>query len=120
MRLAGGFDFQSKTTTKWTQVGNEIVYDLEANAHDDLLSRAGTGALPFLLVLLCIPKDDAAWLSVSPEKLILQRSAYWFQVDGVVTDNVATRRVKIPTANILTPEAVVRILEAVKSGAMKP
>lgn len=115
-----GFDFQSKTTTKWSLEGTEIVYDLEADAHNDLVSRAGTGALPFLLVLLCIPKNEAAWLDVSPEKLTLQHCAYWFQVDGVLTDNVATRRVRIPVTNVLTPQAVANLLEAVKNGAMKP
>lgn len=115
-----GFDFESKTTTRWTLDGQEIVYDLEADAHNDLVSRAGTGALPFLLVLLCIHDDETSWLSVSPERLILQKCAYWCQVDGVFTDNVATRRVRIPSANLFSPKAVADILDAVKSGAMKP
>lgn len=115
-----GFDFQSKTTTKWTLEGAEIVYDLEADAYNDLVSRAGTGALPFLLVLLCIPKDEAVWLDVSADRLILQKCAYWLQLDGVLTSNEATKRVRIPTANVFTPQSVADILEAVKSGAMKP
>jgi hypothetical protein len=115
-----GFDFQSKTTTKWSLDGNEIVYDLESDAYNDLLSRAGTGALPFLLVLLCIPKDEAVWLDVSADKMILQKCAYWFQLDGVLTNNAATRRVRIPITNVLTPKAVAEILHAVKIGVMKP
>lgn len=113
-------DFQSKTTTKWTLEGAEIVYDLEADAYNDLVSRAGTGALPFLLVLLCIPKDEAVWLDVSADRLILQKCAYWLQLDGVLTSNEATKRVRIPTANVFTPQSVADILEAVKTGAMKP
>ena len=115
-----GFDFQSKTTTKWSLQGTEIVYDLEADAHNDLLSRAGTGVLPFLLVLLCIPKDEAVWLDVSHDKLILQKCAYWLQLDGVITNNTVTRRVRLPTANVFSPKAVGDLLEAVKTGAMKP
>jgi hypothetical protein len=115
-----GFDFQSKTTTNWSLQGVEIVYDLEADAYNDLVGRAGTGALPFLLVLLCLPQDEAAWINVSPEKLILQRCAYWCQLDGVLTSNIATRRVRLPVTNVFTPNAVVDILEAVKTGAMKP
>lgn len=115
-----GFDFQSKTTTKWSLQGTEIVYDLEADAHNDLLSRAGTGVLPFLLVLLCVPKDEAVWLNVSHDKLILQKCAYWLQLDGVITNNTATRRVRLPAANVFSPKAVGDLLEAVKTGAMKP
>lgn len=62
-----GFDFQSKTTTKWSREGDEIIYDLEADAYNDLVVRAGTGALPFLLVLLCIPKEEDGWLDVSAD-----------------------------------------------------
>jgi hypothetical protein len=115
-----GFDFQTKTTTNWKLEGDEIVYDLEADAYNDLSQRAGTGALPFLLVLLCIPPDDGSWLDVRPDKLILQKCAYWLQLDGILTDNVASKRVRIPVANVFTPAAVVAILGDVKSGAMQP
>jgi hypothetical protein len=115
-----GFDFQSKTTTSWILDGDNIVYDLEADAHNDLVSRAGTGALPFLLVLLCIHQDETLWLEVSPDKLTLQKCAYWLQVDGALTDNLATRRVRIPTGNLFSPQAVSDLLDAIKSGAMKP
>ena len=115
-----GFDFQSKTTTKWVQEGGEIVYDLEADAYNDLVGRAGTGVLPFLLVLLCIPKEEAVWLDVSADRLVLQKCAYWLQLDGVLTYNEATRRIRIPVANVFTPTSVAEILNAVKTGAMKP
>ena len=115
-----GFDFQSKTTTDWTLDDDEIVYDLEADAYNDLLSRAGTGALPFLLILLCIPKEAALWLDVTADKLVLQKCAYWIQLDGVLTHNIATKRVRIPVANVLTPDAVAAILQDIKTGAMRP
>ena len=115
-----GFDFQSKSTTDWEEEGAEIVYDLEANAYNDLVERAGTGALPFLLILLCLTKDDLTWLDVSGDRLTLQKCAYWCQLDGALTDNVATKRIRIPSGNILTPDSVVAILQAIKSGAMLP
>jgi len=115
-----GFDFQSKSTTDWETDGAEIVYDLEVNAYNDLVERAGSGGLPFLLVLLCLPKNEAGWLDVSADKLILQKCAYWSKLNGALTDNAATRRVRIPVANVFTPEAVVGILRDIKTGAMLP
>lgn len=115
-----GFNFQSKTTTNWSEENGNIVYDLEADAYNDLVGRAGTGVLPFLLILLCIPPDDGGWLNVTADRLILQKCAYWLQLDGVLTDNIATKRVRIPIANVLTPGAVRNISEAVKSGGMRP
>ncbi len=115
-----GFDFQRKTTTRWSLENEAIVYDLEADAYNDLVGRAGTGALPFLLVLRCIREDESTWLNVSEDGLLLQKCAYWLQLDGVLTDNLATKRVRIPTANLLTPNSVASILSAIKTGEMKP
>lgn len=115
-----GFDFQSKSTTDWAINGTEIVYDLEVNAYNDLVERAGSGGLPFLLVLLCLPKNEVGWLNVSADKLILQKCAYWAKLNGALTDNAATRRIRIPVANVFTPKAVVGILRDIKTGAMLP
>jgi hypothetical protein len=115
-----GFDFQSKTTVDWSADGDSIVYDLEVDAYNDLASRAGKGATPFLLVLLCLHSEEATWVDVSSAQLILKKCAYWMQIDGVLTDNIATRRVRIPAANVFSPAAVHGILEDIKTGAMLP
>ena len=115
-----GFDFQSKTTTEWKIDGAEVVYDLESDAYNDLVERVGSGAFPFLLVLLCLPKNEAGWLDVSPEKLILQRCAFWSKLYGAMTDNANTRRIRIPVANVFTPRAVATILHDIETGAMLP
>lgn len=115
-----GFDFQTKSTTDWSIDGGDVVYDLEADAYNDLVERAGTGALPFLLILLCLPKDDSTWLAVSADQLTLQKSAHWLQLDGVLTDNSSTKRIRLPVANVLTPEALAAILDDIKTGVMRP
>jgi len=115
-----GFDFQSKSTTDWQLDGTEVVYDLEADAYNDLVERAGSGGTPFLLVLLCLPKDETGWLGVTADYLLLQKCAYWSKLDGALTDNKATRRIRIPTSNVFTPSAVVGILRDIKTGAMLP
>jgi len=115
-----GFDFQTKTTTDWTLDNGRIVYDLEADAYNDLVSRAGKGGLPFLLILLCIPHNDASWLEVSPDRLVIQKCAYWLQLDGVLTQNIESKRVGIPIANVFSPASVVQILNAIKTGEMQP
>lgn len=62
-----GFDFQTKTTVDWAVDGDDVVYDLEADAFNNLVERAGTSARsPFLLILLCLPRDDSEWLTVTP------------------------------------------------------
>ena len=115
-----GFDFQSKTTVDWSIDDNHVVYDLDAEACNDLVERAGTGALPFLLILLCLHSDDSTWLHVDVDKLILQKCAHWIQLDGVLTRNSDSKRIHIPLANVLTPKALSDILRDIKDGKMVP
>lgn len=115
-----GFDFQSKTTVDWRAEGSEIVYDLEADAYNDLVDREGKGAFPFLLILLCLQEDEATWLNVSATELILRQCAFWCKLSGSLTANTASKRVRIPAANVFTPAAVVTILDGIKTGAMLP
>jgi hypothetical protein len=115
-----GFDFQSKTTVDWSVEGTSIVYDLEADAYNNLVERAGTRAMPFLLVLLCLPTEENSWLSVSADQLILRKCAFWCKLKGDLTMNTGTQRIRVPDSNVFTPEAVASILQDIKSGVMVP
>lgn len=86
-----GFDFQSKSTTTWMVEGDQIVYDLEADAYNDLVERSGSGCFPFLLILLCLPTDESTWLNVCENNLILKKCAYWAKLDGSLTSNSANK-----------------------------
>lgn len=115
-----GFDFQSKTTTDWFLDGTDIVYDLEAKAYNDLVEKIEGRAFPFLLILLCLPKDDAEWLTVSADQLILQKCAFWAKLEGTETENKDSKRIKIPQSNVFTPHAVGSILSDIRTGVMLP
>lgn len=116
-----GFDFQAKSTTNWSEEGDEIVYDLEATAYNDLAARsAAPRGLPLLLVLLCLDPDDSQWLTTDAEQMILRRCAYWYQISGDFTQNAHTQRIRIPTANRFDCDSVTRILSDVESGALLP
>jgi hypothetical protein len=115
-----GFDFQTKTTVNWAIDGDHVVYDLEADAYNDLVERAGTSAFPFLLILLCLPPDDSKWLKVTPAQFVLQKCAFWCKLSGALTSNVNSHRVRIPTANVFTPAAVVKLLHAIRTGELLP
>jgi hypothetical protein len=90
-----GFDFQSKTTIDWSQDGSEIAYDLEADNYNDLAERAASKAFPFFLILLCLHSDQATWLNVSESELILRRCAFWCKLEGAMTTNSGTKRIRI-------------------------
>jgi hypothetical protein len=115
-----GFDFQTKTTVDWAEAGTDIIYDLEATAYNDLVARAGSGALPFLLIVLCLQRDETTWLAISGNELILKKCAFWCQLSGPPTTNGDSKRIRIPNINAFSPDAVERILTDIRNGAMLP
>jgi hypothetical protein len=117
---AFGFEFQSKATVDWTIEGEEVVYDLEANAYNDLVQWSDKTAFPFLLVLLCLPQDESKWLDVTVNQLVLQKCAFWCKVRGVVVPNSSSRRIRIPVASVFTPTAVSEILANIRNGVLLP
>src|SRR5262249_14159682 len=63
--LETGFalDFQAKASVNWTRENDEVVYDLEAHAYNDLVQRSNAErATPFVGVLLCLPESEDDWL----------------------------------------------------------
>ena len=104
-----GIDFQAKASIAWTLDGSEIVYDLESNAYNDLVKRSDAAAT-FILVLLCLPRSSDDWHQVLPEQTIFKNACYWLRLDGHTTDNTATKRIRFPLENRLTPESLATLL----------
>ena len=116
-----GFEFQAKASVNWSADGGVIRYDLDAEAYNNLAERAGQpNSIPFFLILLCLPEDEATWSHFGDECLTLRRCAYFLQLKGPLTPNTSTHRIEIPLTNALTPESVLNLLQAVKNGAVQP
>jgi hypothetical protein len=102
-------DFQLKSSVKWEHDGDAVMYDLEAKTYNDMVGRAAS-AIPLILLLLCLPRNSATWLAPTETELILRHCCYWMKLSGEPTDNIATKRIRIPRSNLLTPAAVLAIL----------
>jgi hypothetical protein len=50
----------------------------------------------------------------------MQKCAHWYQLDGALTQNANSKRIRIPLANVFTPEALSNILSDIKQGIMVP
>jgi hypothetical protein len=111
---AGGqVDLQLKSTTQAHAAGDEIKYDLDVVAYDDL--RAEPDNCPRLLVVLLLPAEEALWLEQSPEQLTLRRCAYWISLAGrPATKATSTIRITIPQTNVFSVEAVRGLLASLR------
>ena len=111
-KVDSGFplDFQAKATINWELRNGSIVYDLEAKTYNDIVSRT-PAETTLILILLCLPRDQALWHVAEEEVTSLRHCCYWHAFTGDLTDNENTKRIEIPVANRLTP-AVLRDLLA--------
>ncbi len=118
-RVEAGYplDFQLKATINCGIQSGHVIYDCEADTYNSLADRAlSSGAVPILLLALCLPKDRNLWLLIDEDKLILQRCCYWFHITGPLTGNKEEKRIFIPREQLFTPDALKDILSRVTAG----
>ena len=92
-------------------------FQLSAKNYNDLRTETQT---PRLLVVLELPKDEARWMSVTGEELMLRRRAYWLSLQRG-HDELAEQRsvtVCIPERNILNVETLQRLMEQSRTGEL--
>lgn len=94
---------------RWEHRGEQVVYDLDGKNYNDLVSRVPE-ANPFILILLCLPREVSAWLVSGETELTLRHSCYWYRPQGEAVPNQSSKRVLIPRSNLLTTESVTALL----------
>lgn len=115
-------DFQAKVSANWKFDGANVVYDLEKKTFNDLVGRGSLkSAAPFYLILLCLPDDEAKWATFGADELVIRKCAYFARPTGIIaSDEIGTKRIRIPVADALTPASLTKLLEDIKSGAIQP
>jgi hypothetical protein len=111
-------EFQLRSTTNWAHEGVSVVYDLDARTHRILTNRQRSQPLA-ILILLCLPEDSNAWLTGDEEHLLLKRCCYWCRPDGPPTQNTSSIRIRVPRANVLTPDSLRSIMAMARQEAEK-
>ncbi len=102
-------EIQLEASINATQNGDgNFAYPLSTKNYDEL--RADT-ALPRLLVMLALPSDEIEWLVHHPDKLILQKCAYYISLKGMPERaGIDKPTVYIPSTNMLTPDSLTELM----------
>lgn len=111
------FNFQLKSTVTCKRGEDEVSYSMEAEAYNKCVHWHGP--LPMVLVVYCMPRDEALWCNLTEESLTLKNCAYWkfMNVDTVVKSN---RVIKIPRNQMFDESAISHILDLAKRAARGP
>jgi Domain of unknown function (DUF4365) len=110
-------DIQLKATINLGKPTNgEFRYPLKRRNYD--LLREPT-MIPRILVLLELPDKETCWLTVTPQKLILRRCAYWTSLTGFPeTQNKDTVTISIQDTQRFDIECLKTLMEKARSGAI--
>lgn len=109
-------DFQLKSSAAVIEGEGELRYDLDVDAHNGMVSRP-PGA-PLLLLLYRLPHDEAEWLSIDEESLLMRRCCYWHRVTGSVSSNTTTVRIAIPRIQLFDAAALTGLLDEQAAGLL--
>lgn len=111
-RLSPAVGLQLKATERLGDAhrdGNYRYNDLPAGNYERLIRPS---QVPRYLVLLALPPDESDWLTVSVDRLLMGRCAYWVSLSGAPEKhNRATVTVSIPPGNLFDPDALQLLLE---------
>lgn len=110
-----GIEFQLKSSSDVVFDNGEIVYDLESKNYNDLAGWEGTW--PGILILFVMPTEEKEWISQTVNSLEIKRCAWWCSLEGQpLTDNTATKRIRIAEGNVFSPEALEALMQKVREG----
>lgn len=109
-------DFQAKATTQWRYDGDDVIYRIKASSYNTIVRQnSRKGALPRILILMCLPTDPTTWLDVDEERLQLRKCSYWERLVGDPTTDTH-RTIRIARSHRLDSTAVDDMLAKVESG----
>lgn len=111
-------DLQLKATAALRRSQEGFVsFPLKIKNYDDLRGETQT---PRLLVVLELPADESRWMTVTDEKLVLRRRAYWLSLQQGFSEQAGqqTVTVRIPESHLLDVDALRDLMEQSRSGGI--
>ena len=110
-------DLQLKATINLT-VSPDGHYRFPLNRRNYDLLRVETQT-PRLLVVLDLPRGEERWVTITANKLVLRRRAYWLSLLGrEATDNRASVTVRIPKGNVFNVDNLRMLMDQSRRGAV--
>lgn len=103
-------DVQLKATAHLELTGDEALFDLPIKNYEDLRSTEVENAQ--ILIVFCLPNELNESLFVDEQALIMRRCAYWASLyNQPATQNTTSVRVRLPRAQLFTPEALRELMD---------
>jgi len=102
-------DFQLKTTGNYIERNGYLHFSLKVRNYNLIVERK-LNAAPYYLFLVVLYGPQQQWMSITPDQLTLNASAFFWKETGPPSKNSQNVTIKIPLANQLTPDKMKDIL----------
>jgi hypothetical protein len=107
---------QAKCTELDGGEGDTLPFPLKLKNYNDLRAPCH---VPRVLVVVCVPADVGAWLTATPEALVLRRCAYWRSLRGLPPADTETRKtVHVPRSQRFEPRALGALMATIAQGGV--
>ncbi len=116
-RMRPCLDVQLKATINLGEVSDgRFRYPLKLRNYD--LLRAPT-AVPRILILLSLPRDETEWMTVTAQELVIRRCAYWVNLKGFSeSKNTTSVTIDVPDKDRFDVDALKQLMESARNGAV--
>jgi hypothetical protein len=106
---------QLKATINLRKSGDFFKFQLSKKNYDDL--RVET-QVHRIIIVLALPKKEAIWLSVTLERLIIRRCAYWLSLKGMaeLPENQESIAIALPASNRFDVDGLKKLMEMARKG----
>ena len=75
---------------------------------------------PRLLVVLDLPRKEKRWATITAEKLVMRRRAYWLSLRNCdATDNQSSITVRIPMRNVFDVDNLKALMDQSRRGTVR-
>ena len=75
---------------------------------------------PRLLVVLDLPRKEERWVTITAEKLVIRRRAYWLSLRNCdATDNQSSITVRIPMRNVFDVDNLKALMDQSRRGTVR-
>ena len=108
-------DVSAKSTHNYRIIEDNIHYNLDVKAYNNLIKeKRGT---PAILVLYCMPSEEADWLAVGEDRTVLKYCGYWRSLRSEPpTTSTSTQVVKIPKNQIFCESSLKVLMTKIRNG----
>lgn len=114
-----GVFIQIKASVDYAIIGDNVHYEMEVGAFNKLARRLEDNVHePILLILYCMPRDQAQWLENDHDNLFLRHCCYWKHVTERPSSNKRSFTIQIPRSQRFDIAAVEHIYQTFRKAAL--